>query len=285
MRFSFNLWPFCSFPVWLPATPFEDAIERLARIGYDGVEVCAAAPHAWPPYLTDARRREMRAVLDDHALGVSTICPAIGGGPGLNPASDFEPERRASVEHYRDCIDLAVDLGAPALLYVAGWRIHGTSQERAWSQALASMTEVARYGLERGVDLAVEPTSADTNLLDTAEHVLQMTAECGLESAKYMFDTYHTQFRKDVAPDYARTLRERLIHMHISDYARGAPGQAGYDFQPLVDELVRQDYQGYLCIECGIGTRDVDPESIARQGLEYMRATVAEARRKHEAAA
>jgi fructoselysine 3-epimerase len=285
VKVSFNLWPFCSFPVWLPATPFEDAIERLARIGYDGVEVCAAAPHAWPPYLTPARRREMRSVLDHHALGVSTICPAIGGGPGLNPASDFEPERKAAVQHYRDCIDLAVDLGAPALLYVAGWRIHGTSGERAWNQALTSMTEVARYGLERGVDLAVEPTSADTNLLDTAEDVLQMTAECGLASAKYMFDTYHTQFRRDVAPDYARTLRERLIHMHISDYDRGAPGQAGYDFQPLIDELVRQGYQGYLCVECGIGTRDVDPESIARQGLEYIRGTVAEAHRKIAGAA
>lgn len=284
MRFSFNLWPFCSFPVWLPATPFEDAIERLATIGYDGVEVCAAAPHAWPPYLSEERRREMRAVLDHHGMGVSTICPAIGGGPGLNPASDFETEREAAVQHYRDCIDLAVDLGAPALLYVAGWRIHGTSGERAWSQALASMVEVGEYALEHGVDLAVEPTSADTNILDTAEHVLAMTAESGLANAKYMFDTYHTIFRKDVAPDYARTLRERLIHMHISDVERMAPGQGGFDFQPLVDQLVRQDYQGYLCVECGIGTRDVDPESIATQGLAYMREVVDEAKRKHEEA-
>lgn len=283
MKFSFNLWPFCSFPVWLPATPFEDAIERLALIGYDGVEVCAAAPHAWPPYLTTERRREMRDVLDHHGMGVSTICPAIGGGPGLNPASDFEPEREAAVQHYRDCIDLAVDLGAPALLYVAGWRIHGTTHERAWSQALASMVEVGEYGLERGVELAVEPTSADTNILDTAEHVLMMTAESGLDNAKYMFDTYHTIFRKDVAPDYARTLRDGLIHMHISDRDRKAPGQGGFDFQPLVDQLVRQDYQGYLCVECGIGTRDVDPESIAAQGLSYMRAAVEDARRKLEA--
>ena len=283
MRISFNLWPFCSFPAWLPATPFEDAIERVARIGYDGVEVCAAAPHAWPPYLTDERRTEMRAVLDHHGLGVSTICPAIGGGPGLNPASESELERAAAVQHYRDCVDLAVALEAPALLYVAGWRIHGTSGEHAWSQALRSMIEVAQYALERGIDLAVEPTSADTNILDTAEHVISMTDQCGLANTKYMFDTYHTQFRRDVAPDYARTLRERLIHMHISDYDRHAPGQAGFDFQPLVDELARQGYKGYLCIECGIGTRDVDPESIARQGLEYMRATVAEARRKLDA--
>ena len=32
---------------------FPEAVRRLARIGYQGVEVMADVPHAWPAYLLE----------------------------------------------------------------------------------------------------------------------------------------------------------------------------------------------------------------------------------------
>ena len=52
MKYAFNTWAYSSFPVWLPAYPLDEAIRRLAAIGYDGVEIGCAAPHAWPTYLS-----------------------------------------------------------------------------------------------------------------------------------------------------------------------------------------------------------------------------------------
>jgi protein FrlC len=46
MKYAFNTWAYGSFSVWLPAYPLEEAIRRLAAIGYDGVEIGCAAPHA-----------------------------------------------------------------------------------------------------------------------------------------------------------------------------------------------------------------------------------------------
>ena len=274
MRMSFNLWPFCSFPSWLPAYTIEDTIERLAKIGYDGVEVCAAAPQAWPPYLNKQRRREIGELLTRHNMAVSSICPALGGGPGLNPASSFEQERHEAVKHYQDCIDLASEWDAPVLLYVVGWKIHGVPLQEAWNQALKTAIEVGKYAEERDIMLAIEPTSADTNIIDTADQALEFAAETGLSNARFMLDTFHTQFRQDIAADYARVMGDKLVHMHISDYDRLAPGQGGYDFKPLIDTLKEIRYEGFLCIECGIREREVDPESIARMGLEHMRSLV-----------
>ncbi|MGI9449603.1 MAG: hypothetical protein ACR2QH_02980 [Geminicoccaceae bacterium] len=52
MKLAFNTWVYSSFPVWVPACPLEEVIKRLARIGCEGIEIDAAAPHAYPDYLT-----------------------------------------------------------------------------------------------------------------------------------------------------------------------------------------------------------------------------------------
>ena len=86
MKLAFNTWVYSSFPIWVPAYPLEETIRRIARIGYDGIEIGAAAPHAYPAYMSPERRRDPQ-VLDDNNIVVSAMLPAPGGGPGFNVAS------------------------------------------------------------------------------------------------------------------------------------------------------------------------------------------------------
>ena len=46
-----------AFPPGFHPTTLDEVVRRLARIGYDGIEIGCAAPHAWPAYLGEARRR------------------------------------------------------------------------------------------------------------------------------------------------------------------------------------------------------------------------------------
>ena len=57
MKYSFNTWAYSHFPCWVPAYPIEEVIRRLARIGYDALELGCAQPQAWP-YFTDAAKRK-----------------------------------------------------------------------------------------------------------------------------------------------------------------------------------------------------------------------------------
>ena len=44
-KYAFNTWVYGSFPVWVPAYTLDETIRRLARIGYDGIEIgCAHVP-------------------------------------------------------------------------------------------------------------------------------------------------------------------------------------------------------------------------------------------------
>ena len=270
MKTSFNLWPFCTFPSILPAYTIEYALDTIARVGYDAVEICAAVPHAWPPYMTDQDRQRIKRHLEQTKLSVSSICPGLAGPNGLNPASVNDAERQAAVQHYRDCVDLAEAWGAPVVLYVAGWIVHGTPYQQAWDQATRTIRDIAPYALERGVRVAVEPTSRDTNLIDTQHQAIALADAAESDGAGLMFDTYHVAFRRDVSTDYVYDMAPRLIHTHISDTERLPPGHGEIDFDPIVRALQAVGYSGYLCLEAGIGARNVDPESFARKSLEAL---------------
>ena len=172
MKLAFNTWVYSGFPVWVPSYPLEEVIKRLARIGYDGIEIGAAAPHAFPDYLSAERRREIRRVLDGEGINVSSMLPAPGGGAGYNVASPDAPERAAAIDMYKKVTDLCAEWGSPTLLYVAGWQVFGTSRPQAFEWTTAALAEIADQAAASGVTVAVEPTSADSNLIDSCDDVI-----------------------------------------------------------------------------------------------------------------
>jgi fructoselysine 3-epimerase len=102
MKYAFNTWTYSSFPAWLPSYPLDEAIRRIAAIGYDGVEIGCAAPHAWPAYLNKERRAELRSLLRDCGLQAVSLLATPAGGPGFNPASPLTEEREATVRYYNE---------------------------------------------------------------------------------------------------------------------------------------------------------------------------------------
>lgn len=110
-RIGLNTWLYGSFPAWTPSYTLEDAITHIDDAGFDSIEIGAASPHAWPQYMDEERKASIQEQLDESDLTVSTICPALGGGPGPNPASPLEVEREAAREHYLGCINVADAFG------------------------------------------------------------------------------------------------------------------------------------------------------------------------------
>ena len=272
MKYSFNTWAYGSFPTWLPAYTLDETIRRLAAIGYDAIEIGCAAPHAWPAYLSGTRRKEVRALLDRERLAVSSLLPPPGGGPGANPASILPEERAFARSHYMEVVDLAHDLGAGLVLYIGGWTIFGCSREEGWKRSAECLDAVARHAASRGVAIAVEPTPADSNLVETADDALQLIAEVRQPNVKAMFDTFHALYRKEPSADYVRTLGDHLAHVHCADVDRGPPADGPIDWVGLLQTLKARNYEGYLAMEIGFASRAVDPDDYARRALVYLRA-------------
>ena len=271
MKLSFNNWVYTSFPVWVPAYPLEETIKRIAKIGYDGIEIGAAAPHAYPAYVSKDRRKAIRNVLQDNNLEVSSMLPAPGGGPGFNVASPLEEERKAAIEQYKQVAELCADLGGGTLLYVAGWQIYGTPRQQAWDWSREALSEIATSVGAFGITVAIEPTPTDSNLVESCDDAIELMEQVGEGNVGLMFDTQHAYYRNEVPTDYVYRMGKNLRHLHISELGRGAPGSGKGDFVGLVAALKDIGYNGYLAMEIGFNRRDVEPDQIARQAYEYMK--------------
>jgi fructoselysine 3-epimerase len=277
MKLSFNTWPYASFPVWLPAYPLEEVIKRIATIGYDGIEIGAASPHCYPPTTTKERRKNIKNVLEYYNLEVSSMLPGLSGGPGHNVASPIPEERRHTIEHYKQVVELCAELGGKTVLYIPGWQVFGTSRKQAWAWSCEALSEISKAASDYGVTMVVEPTPFDSNLVDRCDDAIEMMQEVGEPNVKLMFDTFHALYRKEVSTDYVYSMGENLHHIHISDNDRLVPGQGRGDFVSLINALKDINYDGYLAMELGFDRRDIEPDNVARQAFEYLKPLVDEA--------
>jgi protein FrlC len=270
-KYSFNTWCYSSFPVWVPSYSLEEAAKRIARAGYDGMEIGCAAPHAWPAHLSPARRRELKKTIQGEGIVVSSLLPAPGGGPGNNPTSLLPEERVATIAHYKEVIDLAHDLGAERVLYIAGWRSYGVKTADALGWTLAALTDIGKHAAEKGVTVCIEPTSADSNLIDTAGQALKLRDDTGLANVKVMFDTYHALYRNEVSSDYVYEMAPHLAHVHFADIDRKPPGEGVIDWVGVMQALKEIDFKGYLTMEIGFAARRVEPDRYARSAIGYLK--------------
>jgi protein FrlC len=265
-----------SFPCWLPSYPLEEVINRLSAIGYDGIEIGCAAPHAWPAYVSSAKRKALRSLLIERNLAPVSLLPAPGGGPGNNPASPNAEERKATVEHYKEIIDLGHDLGAGLVLYIGGWQIFGVTRAEAWKWSLESLQSIAAHANQAGITIAAEPTPADSNLIETADDALELMHASGRDNVKVMFDTYHALYRSEVSADYVRVMGKNLVHVHAADANRMPPGDGVVDWHSLLKVLVEENFGGYITMEIGFNSRSVEPDKFAQRAISFLKQVEAE---------
>jgi protein FrlC len=156
-------------------------------------------------------------------------------------------------------------------MYVAGWQSYGTTRKQAWEWSRTALEDIAR---STDLTVCIEPTSADSNLIDNCDDVLTLMEEVNLPNVAAMFDTYHTLYRNEVPTDYVYRLGKRLKHIHLADVNREPPGKGVVDYPLLIQALRDIDYDGYLTLEIGFNRRNVDPDSMARAAFRYLRSVL-----------
>ncbi|MFE5567664.1 sugar phosphate isomerase/epimerase family protein [Amycolatopsis japonica] len=278
IKFGYHTWSYSGFGAWVPSYTLDETIKRLGKIGFDGIEIGAAAPHAYPPDLSSARRREIRGLLDDHGLELAGIGAAPGGGPGYNPASPSPAERRATAEHYKELSGLCAEWGGRTVLYVPGWTVFGTRRRQARAWSLECLTEIAVDAAQYDVTVVIEPLAQHSNLIDDGEDAMELMEDAGLPNVKVMFDCNHVSHRQEVFGDYVHLMGRQLHQVHISDSTatevRLPAGKGDGDWEGLVDALIETGFDGYLTAETGFLRRGISPDQDARDGLRFLKILV-----------
>ena len=178
--------------------PFDEAAERIAALGYEGLELLADVPHAWPAGLLDVQKQGILKAMERTGLAFSNINAFMMNAindhrqPYWHP-SFIEPEpnyRQVRIDHTRRALELCAQLGAPHITTEPGGPLApGQSRQQAIDLFVEVLKPLAQHAHDLGVLLLIEPEPG--LLLETTDQYLEVAERLNAPSIGLNFDVGH----------------------------------------------------------------------------------------------
>ena len=243
---------------YLGIATLEDSVRRVASFGYDAVDLWAYSPHLDPSHYDKKEREAVRKFVEDLGLEISGISLPGPQTPHLNPSHPSKKVREDAIQYYMDCVELALDIGAPFMPTVTGRLISGVSHKQGWNwYKECIMKTLDRIG-ERDLALGIHPLPpAESEIVVTTDDALEMIEEIGSEKLTIALDC---AVANQVEPNFSDVLRKVAGHLgtvHVGDNdgtARGGPvhcppGTGIIHWHTFIGMLKEMGYDDYLQVQ------------------------------------
>jgi len=257
----------------LPNLPMEQAVPRLAAMGYDSVELCIGEGYPTAPLsLTPDKRRRLRQVLDDHELrpcALMMLDPVMADGAGHG----------ANLRTLGEACMLAHDLGvaAPAVVTATiGGRPDAWERERP--TLVSRLAEWAAVAEREGCVVAIEPHVG--GLVDRPERAAWALAELASPALALNLDVSHFDVQGYTTKYAVSLLAPLAVHAHVKDGRRAddgvhflLPGAGDFDYVTYLGWMERAGYDGPITVEISRqvwSCADYDPFAAALFAYETL---------------
>jgi sugar phosphate isomerase/epimerase len=273
MKFGACVWPF----QWSP--PYEDAIRRIAGLGFRAVELIAWDREALDEYYTPQRIQSLRQLLADEGLELSEFVSTPRGMASANAAT-----RERALEHFKRQVEVGVALGARLINSVAPapfdmavpritekhlaqeWRLEteaGLDWQQNWQDYVDFMRSACAICEDAGVGYALEPHPY--RWMRNAASMLRLIDHVDSPALGMNFDPSHLFPMGEISEMVVYEVGDRIFHTHLSDNdgtsnAHWRPGKGKIDWREVLRALRDVGYTGVLSIELE------DVAGVARAG-------------------
>ncbi|HEX5444990.1 MAG TPA: sugar phosphate isomerase/epimerase [Pirellulales bacterium] len=261
----------------------EETIRRVAEIGYQGIEILADVPHAWPAGLLPERRKSLRDALARHNLAVSNV-----NGFMMNAVNDprqpywhpswIEPDphyRAIRREHTKRALALAKEIGARNVQTEPGGPLapgqDWDAAARIFYNELMPCVEVAER-LEVGLLIEPEPGL----MIERFEQFLRFHERIDSPWVGLNFDIGHAFCAGEDPQHWVERMAPYTRHYHFEDIAATrvhehlVPGRGAIDFAATLAAIARTGYEGWITVE--LYPYINEPDAAAREAFAYMTA-------------
>jgi sugar phosphate isomerase/epimerase len=235
----------------MPTVHIETAIQHVAHLGFDGLELTVT-----PGYTTElstldaAERKRIAALLRRHNLAL----PAIAAHSSLLA---MEADVHAqNIARLKGAIDLALDLAQGDSLPVVETLSGGQPDDWATRKQLlvGRVGDLVGYAASRGVTLALEPHIGMA--VDTPTKMLELLDGVGSPYFKVNFDISHFDVLGLAIEESIAALVPYSVHAHVKDQ-RGRtpdfefliPGEGDFDYGAYLKAMQKFGYNGFITAE------------------------------------
>jgi sugar phosphate isomerase/epimerase len=253
MRFGFRTGGFRGWKI-------EAILEELARIGFDGAELCLESADMRPETFARAKADEIRHFMDGIGLEIASV----------SYHADAEPvnQRRSNTSK---ALEVAEWLGAGVLIINAE-RVREGEKEEQWRDLVGRLKDLTASAEKRGVNVAVEPEPL--LVVGDTDDMIRMMDAVGSPNLKVNLDIGHAYITDSSLSDSIRRLGSAIVHMHIEDIKDRVHnhlelGQGDIDFAAMHEAFVEVGYDGYYVAD--LFRLGADPSGVAARTLTALR--------------
>lgn len=195
---------------WVQANqPTTFGLRKTKEIGFDSVDIFAD-----PMDLDIRERRLIKDECDRLQLPIVSIaCVAVG-------LIDFNPSvQRFHMDRVREYLDLAYEYEAQNVLLVLGeyiWNQEVIPPQEQWQTAVRNCRELGDYAASLNLKIALELEPFPLSLLNSVDSMVRFIDECNHPAIQANIDISHLLLA-NVAPQELARLKNKAIHLHISD--------------------------------------------------------------------
>jgi len=253
-----------------------ETIDILHGIGYQGIEIMADAPHAYPPEMTRHDIEAVAAALYKKDMAVSNINAFMlhAIGDTWRPSwIETEPrQRQQRIQHTLNCLDLAAALNAPTISTEPGGPLEGMDRAQGESLFREGLLAVAERARQRGVKVLIEPEPG--LLLETSRQFLDFIPGLDPEVFGLNFDIGHFYCVGEDPGGLVPLLALYTGHFHLEDIAETRehhhllPGAGAIDLAAILKAIDESGYQGFVTVE--LYPYEDQPIKAAEQAYEYL---------------
>src|SRR3954453_12300079 len=227
---------------WMRPESIEHTIERLGRLGYDGLEISGE------PQLYDPER--LRPVLEENGIRCWGAVTLTMGARDLLHEDQYA--RQATIAYVKDCLTLVAELGGSILTVVpstVGKIIPMASPEDEWRWAVDGLQECQAHAESVGVRIGLEPLNRfETYFLNRCDQALALAEAVGGDCGVAL-DAFHMNVEETDLLGAIRSAGDRLVDFHVADNNRMPPGYGALNWEAIVRELQGIGYAGHLTVE------------------------------------
>ncbi len=269
MKFAFSSNAFLQFTL-------SETISILAGIGYQGIEIMADVPHAYPLYFTDEHIRQTRKLLDEKQMQISNLNAFMHNADGdtYHPSwIEKDPAQRARrIEYTIRCIDLAEKLGAPHISTEPGGPLEGMSREEGISHFLDGLRAVEQRARRKAIRVLIEPEPG--LLIENSSEFLEIYRKLDPAVFGLNFDIGHFFCTGEDPSALVLQLKDCAPHFHLEDIDSSRRhhhlmlGEGAIDIPGVLETIERTGFSGFVTVE--LYTYSENAQEAARRAFRYL---------------
>ena len=269
-------------------TSLETCLSEAREAGFTGIESGGKFPKT---------SKELLPILNKHNINLCS---------GWYGANLLKRTVKDEMENIRTQLDLFKDCNAPCIVFAEVTNSIQADESKPlskrpkldkddWKKFCEKINEVGKRLEGENMPLAYHHHMG--TVIQSHEDTERLMNETN-DTVKLTIDTGHMLFAGGNSLKIIRDFKEKIVHVHCKDmrekvlnkslsedlsfrhaFLEGAftvPGDGCIDYRPILNELVKNNYQGWLVVEAEQDPKKANPFEYAKIGFNYLKKTSSE---------